>query len=599
LKQSEQRKVENTSTYKPVHHDTLDTLICTWDVDPDFIGSYIDDYKHLQNASLDDKRTAWLTPYMATIYSPDPSAGTERYERQPVPDFIRWLETGEMHYLCSDQRILFPQGDYDDPALFQPSKILDSFVQIDDDPPEAVKGLLALLTWTPEEEVEREIIRYQSLKKSTMEKEKNREAWRKHEIFSHTVGELKEQGGAEGICFRPYTSKLEMVEKLAAKRSLQKPETDIYDGRTDKIPLTLNELIKCSVSFLRQVLDYHNCNPLGTKDEIVLKVFLLVHNRAYLTINDPLRKLRQTIQAAKEAIIQELLMSNEEFVHKKKRFSNMEAPSNPREKAAFNQLPTRNKVSIPEGTTRENLHEMFEPLLQFVEAVEQSKMNTEQMRHGDEDKTNLDNPFEQIKETGAKVSVKLDWHETGAAGGKPGWYQARVMDYDEDNDCLDVEYFREPNVTYGIDLIPSLSKGRIKLITAVFKTTSGSHDGNHHADGNSKTTSTGDETNLLHDISAGKYVTCVYEDKWWVGYILQTSDVQHDVQVKFMYPCGPSVSFKWPASDDICWVPMSKVICSIPAPSTTSGGRQYTLDKMTSTNIELAFKEFQENKNSF
>ena len=48
------------------------------------------------------------------------------------------------------------------------------------------------------------------------------------------------------------------------------------------------------------------------------------------------------------------------------------------------------------------------------------------------------------------------------------------------------------------------------------------------------------------------YVSCLYDNKWWVGIIANVD--KEDVQVKFMHASGPSRSFQWPYVD-ICWVP--------------------------------------------
>ena len=50
-----------------------------------------------------------------------------------------------------------------------------------------------------------------------------------------------------------------------------------------------------------------------------------------------------------------------------------------------------------------------------------------------------------------------------------------------------------------------------------------------------------------------------------------------DVLVKFMTPAGPAPSFKWPRHEDICWVPIYRVLCMIETPSTTTSGRMYAI----------------------
>ena len=48
------------------------------------------------------------------------------------------------------------------------------------------------------------------------------------------------------------------------------------------------------------------------------------------------------------------------------------------------------------------------------------------------------------------------------------------------------------------------------------------------------------------------YLSCLYDNKWWVGIIINVDKEEEDVQVKFMHPSGPSRSFQWPHVDDIC-----------------------------------------------
>ena len=51
-----------------------------------------------------------------------------------------------------------------------------------------------------------------------------------------------------------------------------------------------------------------------------------------------------------------------------------------------------------------------------------------------------------------------------------------------------------------------------------------------------------------------------------------------DVSVKFMQPNGPSLSFKWPSKDDICWVPNIHIIFKIDIPRTETGRTYHLLE---------------------
>lgn len=62
------------------------------------------------------------------------------------------------------------------------------------------------------------------------------------------------------------------------------------------------------------------------------------------------------------------------------------------------------------------------------------------------------NPKEQMSQVGAVVKIKWTEDEIGDSGWKPGWYNAYVQAYSEEDDIIDVTYPTEPNCTYSIQL---------------------------------------------------------------------------------------------------------------------------------------------------
>ena len=68
-----------------------------------------------------------------------------------------------------------------------------------------------------------------------------------------------------------------------------------------------------------------------------------------------------------------------------------------------------------------------------------------------------------------------------------------------------------------------------------------------------------------------EYVSCLYDNKWWMGIITNVDKEEEDVQVKFMYPSSQSRSFQWPHVDDICWFPDDHILCKIDITITSSG----------------------------
>ena len=52
-------------------------------------------------------------------------------------------------------------------------------------------------------------------------------------------------------------------------------------------------------------------------------------------------------------------------------------------------------------------------------------------------------------------------------------------------------------------------------------------------------------------------------------------------------------SSKWPRHEDICWVPIHRVLHLIETPSTTTSGRMYTITGREKLKIEKIFKKLQ------
>ena len=101
------------------------------------------------------------------------------------------------------------------------------------------------------------------------------------------------------------------------------------------------------------------------------------------------------------------------------------------------------------------------------------------------------------------------------------------------------------------------------------------------------------------DISLMSYVCCVYDSKWWIGHVLETDSVENDIWINFLHPCGPSKCFYWPSREDICWVPLSHVLCKVNQPrlasaaaATRSASLKYTILQLELNQIKACFKSF-------
>ena len=79
-------------------------------------------------------------------------------------------------------------------------------------------------------------------------------------------------------------------------------------------------------------------------------------------------------------------------------------------------------------------------------------------------------------------------------------------------------------------------------------------------------------------LQPGRYITCLCDDKWYIGIIMDRCDESNDVKVKFMRRDG--LRWSWYEQDNQCWVPFQHILCSVTAPQLQSrGGQQYSLEK--------------------
>lgn len=86
----------------------------------------------------------------------------------------------------------------------------------------------------------------------------------------------------------------------------------------------------------------------------------------------------------------------------------------------------------------------------------------------------------------------------------------------------------------------------------------------------------------------GKYVACVYDNKWFVGNIVDRSIDNEDIYVDFMKQSSAGV-LTWPteARRDKCWIPLHHIICVIGAPKMQGrSARCYTLDPIDRERIQ-------------
>ena len=119
------------------------------------------------------------------VYSPSPNINSTRRELQPLPDYMRWLKTSELHYLPYEETAVLEQGLWDEmPGIFLPTCILDLCYSLAEDPPPDVMNLVALLAWITVPQTKEYYGIVKRRREETIKSDEERERWKNHNLFT-------------------------------------------------------------------------------------------------------------------------------------------------------------------------------------------------------------------------------------------------------------------------------------------------------------------------------------------------------------------------------------------------------------------------------
>ena len=225
---SDYRKKTYDITYAPVNNDIMNYLEKVWGTKKGFVGSYSSDYETLQKYSYCDK-------YSTTVYRDDENwlgKILPRYERQPIPDYHKWIISGEYHYLSYEQRRDLPHGPWDNcPELFLPERIINACFRAFPNPTS-------------------DMIKFT-----------------KEELILKCVQKKLEPTG----------NKVDLVKRLSKVHPFEELESNpkLYNGDLKSVPGTISGLNQLNVAHLREILRHHGILEDGVKEELVFRVGLL------------------------------------------------------------------------------------------------------------------------------------------------------------------------------------------------------------------------------------------------------------------------------------------------------------------------------------
>ena len=73
------------------------------------------------------------------------------------------------------------------------------------------------------------------------------------------------------------------------------------------------------------------------------------------------------------------------------------------------------------------------------------------------------------------------------------------------------------------------------------------------------------------------YVTALYDEHWWLAYVMEVIPAYEEAELNFLHPHGPSPSYCYARHSDILRVHVSDILTH--GHPTTDTGRTYQLSK--------------------
>ena len=89
----------------------------------------------------------------------------------------------------------------------------------------------------------------------------------------------------------------------------------------------------------------------------------------------------------------------------------------------------------------------------------------------------------------------------------------------------------------------------------------------------------------FEECQQGGYIACIYDPEWYIGLIVEISEVCRDVYVKFMKRFNELMLLWSQDYGNKCWIPLEDILCIISSPEPQgSRARQF---KIKSTEYDL------------
>ena len=276
---------------------------------------------------------------------------------------------------------------------------------------------------------------------------------------------------------------------------------DLYDGNLSSVPNSTGGLMKLPVAYLRAILRRHHVLEVGTKEELITRVGLLkagypeaAFSRERLCVLHMIAVAKQIAQIQEDSTTP-FIRRTRTFGHDKtitmttrkgclKRFLTNETPtiqaSTPMRDVGAILLSLENAVGQLEEKVRVEVDDLAQKSATKARKVksctteERKPQSDGQVRRSGRKrkvttKANVDQTL-IIRDSSTLLNVgeqvEVLWTEKDLAGTnwEPGWYRGEVQSYDEDNDIVNIWYYKDEEV-YGLDASSAFEDEIIRFVS--------------------------------------------------------------------------------------------------------------------------------------
>ncbi|XP_045170664.2 uncharacterized protein LOC123533093 [Mercenaria mercenaria] len=368
---------------------------------------------------------------------------------QPLPDYVRYQRTEELHYCDhpTTKRILEITENNEikhDPDFFLPSRILNLTHLVFKDPPRYITEQISLLAWVPPQDVDKFINLKKEEENAQIEKDRENMVWKSNPLFKLKKKELVQK--CKQMTINQDGTKIDLIKRLWENQEDHIYE-ELYTGELETVPSTISGITSMSISAIRIILAHHEVKTVGSKEELVLRLFMLKH-QPDCCLDGKREGLLDLIKMCEHFLKIQVQMELTSLDSERMFPSNKQTTTRQKVRNCPIIRPT---VQIPAHVNGANLDELFSPIKDYLQEInKQTEINTSSTS------------FMCMKTPGNTIKVKWLKEEVMGTGWQPGWYSATVLDYNKDTDELTVEYEEEKNCTYKMEFTTMVSKGFIE-----------------------------------------------------------------------------------------------------------------------------------------